>query len=42
MGQGEEPSPWRHVIKTTARDAASKAKAADQARKETGFVAPVT
>jgi hypothetical protein len=40
MGVGEEPSPWRHVIKTTARGASSKAKAAESARKESGFVVP--
>lgn len=39
MGVGDEPSLWRHVIKTTARGASAKAKAADETRKATGFVA---
>ena len=40
MRSGEEPAVWRHAIKTTARGAASKALAAEQTRKQTGFVPP--
>ena len=40
MGVGEEPSAWRHVIKTTARGASAKAKAAEEERRKEGFVSP--
>ena len=39
-GEMQEASPWRHVIKTTARGAASKAAHAAASRAASGFVPP--